>query len=236
MRISVEMFEVFSGRRKPGRFTPLFSFVTRTAGCRTDRGHTTLFQGQVHLCRMGPIEIFSSSSFERSGIQLHRTPTLDGALRVFLWACSARGSGDGFQRFSNRCCCPPLRLRSHMLSDFISSPHSPFKSLIRLLLRHIVVGQLTYIAPCRHLKPVAPGAQLAHGTEQRTQSGGQERWTDPTVETSMRPVAGPLCAPSCACLVGARAWRGISSSRPSRRQVDTRNPCSAGALRPTGQY
>jgi hypothetical protein len=120
------------------------------------------------------------------------------------------------------------------LSDFISSPHSPFKSLIRLLLRHIVVGQLTYIAPCRHLKPVAPGAHLAHGTEQRTQSGGQERWTDPTVETSMRPVAGPLCAPSCACLVGARAWRGISSWRPSRRQVE--NPCSAGALRPTGQY
>ena len=155
-------------------------------------------------------------------------------MRVFLWACSARGSGDGFRRFSNRCCCTPLRLRSHMLSDFISSPHSPFKSLIRLLLRHIVVGRLTYIAPCRHLKPVAPGAHLAHGTEQRTQSGGQERWTDPTVETSMRPVAGPLCAPSCACLVGARAWRGISSWRPSRRQVE--NPCSAGALRPTEQY
>jgi hypothetical protein len=121
-----------------------------------------------------------------------------------------------------------------MLSDFISSPHSPFKSLIRLLLRHIVAGRLTCIAPCRHLKPVAPGAQLAHGTEQRTQSGGQERWMDPTVETSMRPVAGPLCAPSCACLVGARAWRGVSSSRPYRRQVE--NPCSAAALRPSGRY
>ena len=77
-------------------------------------------------------------------------------------------SGDAFRRFCNRCCCPPLRLGSHRLSDFISSPHSPFKSLIRLLLRHIVVGQLTYITPCRHLKPVAPGAHLAHSTEQRT--------------------------------------------------------------------
>jgi hypothetical protein len=134
------------------------------------------------------------------------------AFSVTLWACSAYAAVTPAVGISNRCCSPSVP-RSHVWSDFISSPHSPFKSLIRLLLRHIVVGQLTYIAPCRHLKPVAPGAHLAHGTEQRTQSGGKERWTDPTVETSMRPVAGPLCAPSCACLVRARAWRGISSSR-----------------------
>jgi hypothetical protein len=119
------------------------------------------------------------------------------------------------------------------VSDFISSPHFPFKSLIRLLLRHIVVCRLTCTTPCRHIMPVSSGAHIAHGTQQRTQSGGQERWTDPTVETSMRPVAGPLCAPLCACLVGERAWRGVSS-RPSRLRVD--NPCSAAALRPTGRH
>ena len=63
----------------------------------------------------------------------------------------------------------PRRLRSDILSDFISSPHYPFKKLHQvaepLLLRHIVAGQLSYTAPCRHLQPVAPGAHLAHGTD-----------------------------------------------------------------------
>jgi hypothetical protein len=96
-----------------------------------------------------------------------------------------------------------------------------------LLFCHIVVGRLTCTTPCRDIMPVAPGAHIAFSTEQHTQSGGQERLTDPTVETSMRPVAGPLCAQSCAFLVRERAWRGVSL-RPSRRQVD--NPCSAAAL------
>ena len=53
MRISVEMFEVFSGRRNPGRFTPLFSFVTRTAGCRTDRGFQQLEIRSTWFTRIG---------------------------------------------------------------------------------------------------------------------------------------------------------------------------------------
>ena len=122
-----------SGRRNPRHLNPLSSFQTHPHGRRTDRG-------------------FSSSSFERLGIQLHRAPTLEGTLSVFLWACLARGSGDASRRSAIVVATPP-RPRSHMLSDFISSPHSPFKSLIRLLLRHIVAGRLPYIAPCRHLQP-----------------------------------------------------------------------------------
>ena len=97
----------------------------------------------------------------------------------------------------------PTRVRFHLLSTF------PLQELDQVALASHCGRRLTCTTPCRHIMPVAPGAHLAHGTEQRTQSGGQERWTDPTVETSMRPVAGPLCAPSCACLVGARAWRGV---------------------------
>ncbi len=60
----------------------------------------------------------------------------------------------------------------HVL-DFICSPHYPSKSLIRLLLLHTRAGRLSYSAPCRQSKPVAPGAHLAHGTE-REREGGRE--------------------------------------------------------------
>jgi hypothetical protein len=49
-----------------------------------------------------------------------------------------------------------------------------------------------------HVKPLAPGAHHAHSTEQRTQSGGIERWTDPTV---VRP-----CVP----------WQDLSVNRRAR--------------------
>jgi hypothetical protein len=63
------------------------------------------------------------------------------AFSVTLWACSAYAAVTPAVGIGNRC-CPPSVPRSHILSDFISSPHSPFKSLIRLLLRHIVAGRL----------------------------------------------------------------------------------------------
>jgi hypothetical protein len=109
----------------------------------------------------------------------------------------------------------------------------PFSHLVDMLLDRfwVHVGRRAP-TPRRHTRHVAAhGSHLAHGTEQRAQPGGQERWADPTAETPMRP----LCAPSCAFLNGERARRrGVSSSRSSRRQVD--NPCSAVALRPTGRY
>jgi hypothetical protein len=46
--------------------------------------------------------------------------------------------------------------------------------------------------------PVAPEAHLAQGTEKRILSGGQERWTDPTVETSMRIPWQDLSVHCCA--------------------------------------
>ena len=67
-------------KHRPGTFEVL-------GGCRAGR-RTTLFQpGSSHRFRIGPMGIFSSSSFERPAIQLHRAPTLEGALNVFLWAC-----------------------------------------------------------------------------------------------------------------------------------------------------
>jgi hypothetical protein len=113
----------------------------------------------------------------------------------------------------------PRRLRSHILSDFISATHSPFKSLVRLLLRHTGAGRLACTTPCRQSKPAAPGAHLAHGTEQRTQSGGLELCTDHsvTVETSLRPVDGLLCTVFLSCwstgLAGRIIVAPISSAR-----------------------
>ena len=150
-------------------------------------------------------------------MQWHRALTLEGALSVFLWACSACGSGDSF-REPVIVVAASWKLRSHILSDFLST--FPFQELDQVALASH--QSRSCAAPCRQSKPVVPGAHLAHGTEQRTQSGGLEWWTDPTVETSMRPVAGPLCAPSCACLVGARAWRGVSLSRPYRLDSSAR--------------
>ena len=63
------------------------------------------------------------------------------AFSATLWACSAYAAVTPAVGIGNRC-CPPSVPRSHILSDFISSPHSPFKSLIRLLLCHIVAGRL----------------------------------------------------------------------------------------------
>ena len=66
---------------------------------------------------------------------------LEEAFSVTLWACSAYGAVTPAVGISNRC-CPPSVPRSHVCSDFISSPHFSFKSLIRLLLPHIVAGRL----------------------------------------------------------------------------------------------
>ena len=79
-------------------------------------------------------------------------------------------------------------------------------------------GRLKSVAPCRPTEPAASGAHLAHGTGQRSPSGGLERRTDPTVETSVRLVAGPLSAPSCACLEkqaggGGPAWHWLAARR-----------------------
>ncbi len=77
------------------------------------------------------IEVFSGPSFARLGMQWHQALTLEGALSVFLWACSACGSGDSF-REPVIVVAASWKLRSHILSDFLST--FPFQELDQVAL------------------------------------------------------------------------------------------------------
>ena len=152
-------------------------------------------------------------------------------MTVQKWACSACGWGDASWWFSNRCCSFAETLIPHV-SDFIFSPHFPCKSLIRLLLRHIVVGRLTCTTPCRHIMPVPwllghilrTARSSVHSLAGK--SGGRIlRWRRPCVpwqDLSVHSRARVL-------LENGLGW---VSSRPYRRQVS----CSAAALQPSGRY
>jgi hypothetical protein len=61
------------------------------------------------------------------GSLLHRAKMSEEAFSVTLWACSAYAAVTPAVGISNRC-CPPSVPRSHVLSDLISSPHSPFRA------------------------------------------------------------------------------------------------------------
>ena len=68
------------------------------------------------------------------------------------------------------------------------------------------VGQSRFFLSLPVESPRIGGHQL-HGTGQHRASGGQERRTDPTVETSVRLVTRPSCAPSCSCPLNAGTTR-----------------------------
>ena len=153
-------------------------------------------------------------------------------MTVQKWACSACGWGDASWWFSNRCSFAET-LIPHV-SDFISSPHFPCKSLIRLLLRHIVVGRLTCTTPCRHIMPVPwllghilrTARSSVHSLAGK--SGGRIlRWRHPCVPWR------DLSVHRRARVLLENGLGGVSS-RPYRRQVDI--SCSAAALRPSGRY
>ena len=58
---------------------------------------------------------------------LHRAKMSEEAFSVTLWACSAYAAVTPAVGISNRC-CPPSVPRSHVWSDFISSPHFSFRA------------------------------------------------------------------------------------------------------------
>ena len=128
------------------------------------------------------------------------------AFSVILWACSAYAAVTPAVGISNRC-CPPSVPRSHIFSDFNYSPQFPFKSLIRLLLISPRCRSARVVSSCRCQSSPRIGGHQLHGTGQHRASGGQERRTDPTVETSVRLVARPSCAPSCSCPLNAGTTR-----------------------------
>jgi hypothetical protein len=83
-------------------------------------------------------------------------------LCVFLWACLVCGSRDASPWSLQSLLQLLLGLCSHM-SDFIYSPHFPFKSLIRLLLISHSCRSATVVASCR--------CQLRQGIEGRRLHG-----------------------------------------------------------------
>ena len=153
-------------------------------------------------------------------MQWYRTPMSEEALTVQQWACSACGLSDASWWFSNRCSSSPQTQIPHV-SDIISSPHSPFKSLIRLLLlshgcRSAAPGAL----PAQ--RPLAPGAHLQHGTGQRSTSGGRG-WTSAADGSYGGYVRSfPWRYLPCTVVRGA-SWRG-RGRLAARRRSSARRP------------
>jgi len=152
-------------------------------------------------------------------MQWYRTPTSEEALTVQPWACSACGSGDASWWFSNRCSSSPKTQIAHV-SDIISSPHSPFKSLIRLLL--LSHGRRS--ATPDKLPAQCQGAHLQHGTGQRSASGGR---------APSRGVGSPVGGASARLAArrrssARRAAAVIALPRGGRRRLAARRwPCAA---------
>ena len=101
------------------------------------------------------------------------------------------------------------------------------------------VGQSRFFLSLPVESPRIGGHQL-HGTGQHRASGGQERRTDPTVETSVRLVTRPSCAPSCSCPLNAGTTRRrryvppLGGGATAHRAASTLHLAEA-TLRPTAR-
>ena len=141
---------------------------------------------------------------------------------VFLWACLVCGSRDASPWSLQSLLQLLLGLCSHM-SDFIYSPHFPFKSLIRLLLISPRCRSARVVSSCRcqsSLRGLGATNCTARGNTERLagKSGGRIlRWRSPCVSWRVHPVHRRARASGALAHGQRRSWRPNSPRDGDRR-------------------
>jgi hypothetical protein len=117
------------------------------------------------------------------------------------------------------------------VSDFISSPHFPFKSLIRLLLLYTRAGRLSYSAPGRygsHRLHARGQSSPAHHTEAVIRVGSSARRAEAVFgfpRGGRRQSSAPRAGGDCGHRLPARRAASIGSLRGGLWAAAEAGPC-----------